>query len=587
MIKTLIILIFFFSNLYSQIKEYENGLILLRQGKYQQAILAFKEAIKKNPYYKEAYNQLGLSYYQKKEWKNAILSFKKALSLDASYNEVNNNLGLAYKACGKIDNAIVSFKTAIKNDPTSPNFHYNLANCLYKKGLILDSEKEYQKAIEIEPSFYLGYIGLGDIYLKDKNEKEKAIIFYEDSKAKNPKSSLPHISLGRLYYQNNEIDKAIWEYKKAISKDKNSIDALIELGRLYIEKGNYKDAKDIYKRLDVSQNPIIKYSLGFIYEKEGMHNEALKSYEDLKDDELSQYLKEKILLKEPFYSEARKDASLIAFKSADDYLKKRMPYLSIYEHKRAISLNPQEIKIRLSFAGLYENYGMFKEALDEISKVIELSPLNIEASDAIERISFKKKRTLGIEDVPKPDLRLSFFGITSKELMLPGELEYLNNLLASLLSYSKKLSLYQETSKFNDKDKAIAYAKEAGSDFLLHIELAQNKIEAKLIDLKNLKEDDIIVEIKKSKKEALYYLSLMIDEKLPIIGRIFEIKEKQGFINMGRLSYIKEGDIFNLLEEGKVIGRINAIKVDANVSSCIVLPPQPREILKIGQEVLR
>lgn len=603
MVKTLIILIFLFTNAKCEKakEEYEKGSSFLLQGKYSEAILAFNAALEKNPYYKEAYNKLGLTYYQKKEYKNAISSFKKALALDSSYNEVNNNLGLAYEEDGRIDDAIKSFKNAIKQEPTNPEYRYNLAGCLYKKGLIFDAIKEYKRVIEIEPSFYLADIKLGDIYWKDKKLKDDAIMSYEDAKAKAPKSSLAHISLGRLYFENKEIDKAIWEYKKAISKNKNLESALIELGRLYIEKEDYKEAENIYKRLDglVADNLLIKYTLGFIYEKQKMYQEALSSYENAlsisKNDELSQFSKERVLflLKEPVFSERRKEASFLAFAESEHYLKKGMISLSIHQHKRAISLNPQDVKIRLSLARLYENNGMFSLALNEIAKVVELEPQNIEASDAIERISFKRKKTIGyqegIGEIPASPLRLAFFGIFSKGFCAyPSLLDYLNELLAGILSYSKKLSLYYDPSKsLDDKNKAISLAREKGADFLLLGELKQEKIEVKLIDLLNLKEEDIIIEREKKLKEAIYYLTAKVDGKLPIKGRIFKIKEGNAFINVGSLSGIKEQDVLNLLEDGKVIAKIKVIKVDSDMCSAIILPPQIDKILEIGKEVYK
>lgn len=604
MLKTLIILIFLFTNAKceSAKEEYEKGSSFLLKGKYPEAILAFNAALKKNPYYKEAYNKLGIAYYQKKEYKNAISSFKKALALDSSYNEVNNNLGLAYEKDGKIDNAIKSFKNAIRKDPTNPEYRYNLAGCLYKKRLIFDAIKEYERVIKIEPSFYLAYIKLGDIYWKEKKLKDRAIMFYEDAKAKNPKSSLPHISLGRLYFENKEIDKAIWEYKKAISKDKNSRIALMELGRLYIEKKDYKEAEKIYKRLDFLDidNPLIKYTLGFIYEKQMMYEEALSSYENAlsisKNDELSQFSKERVLflLKEPIFSERRKKAFSLAFEESEYYLKKGMMPLSIYQHKRAISLDPQDVKIRLSLARLYENNEMFSLALNEIAKVVELEPQNIEASNAIERISFKRKKTLGyqegINEIPPPPLKLAFFGIFSKELCPPSYLDYLNGLLASLLSYSKKISLYQDlSSSLDDKDKAISHAREKGADFLVLGELKQKRIDVKLIELLSLKEEDIVAEITKDNKlkEIIYYLFERINDRLPIKGKIFKIKEGNAFINLGSLSGIKEQDVLNLLEDRKVVAKMKVIKVDSEMCSAIVLPPQSDKILEIGKEVYK
>ncbi len=609
-LQILIILIPLFTNLYPQAakEEYEKASLFLSQEKYSEAILALNSSLKKNPYYKEAYNKLGFAYYQKGEYKSAIISFKKAIAQDKSYTEAINNLGLAYEKDGKINNAIKSYKIAIEQEPTNPEFHYNLAGCLYKKGLIFDSIKEYKKTIEIEPSFYLAHIRLGDIYWKDKKMKDEAIMFYEDAKAKNPKSPLPHKSLGRLYFQSKETNKAIWEYKKAISKNKHPINELMELGRIYIEKGDYKEAEKIYKRLEIltPQEKIVKFCLGLIYEKEKMYPSALSSYENAlsieKEDEVSQFSKERIILelsKEPVHSKKRKDSSLLHFKLSENYLKEGMIPLAIYEHKKAISLNPLDINTRLSLARVYENNEMFSEAEQEITKIIELEPSNIEASDGIERITFKKKKTIcfqeKIDDIPNPDVRVSFFGIFSKEpLSNPDSLNYLNYLLTNLFSNHKKLNLLENlTESFYDKKTSIELAKGQGADFLLFAEVKEEneriKIDAKLINLENLKEENIISQAGGNNrlKEAVYYLSEKVGERLPIRGKIFKIKEDNVFINIGNLSGIKEQEVLGIFENRKIIGKIKVIKVNAGISKAIILPPQTKDVLKIGKEVRR
>ncbi|MEW6007410.1 MAG: tetratricopeptide repeat protein, partial [bacterium] len=542
MVKFLTILVLFFTNLYpiTAKEEYEEGCFLLSKAKYSEAILKFKSAISKNPYYKEAYNKLGLVYCQKKEYKNAITSFKKAISLDSSYTEAYNNLGLAYEMTGRIDDAIKVYQIAIKQDPTNPEFHYNLGSSLYKKGQIFDAIKEYKKTIEIEPSFYSSYIRLGDIYWNDKKMKEEAIMYYEDAKAKNPGSPLPHLGLGRLYFQTKEIQKAIWEYKKAIQKNKEPIDELRELGNIYIEKGDYKGAASLYKRLLSlkPQDKVAKYSLGLIYEKMGSFSDALSMYEDglkIEKDEVLQFSKEGLisLLNEPTYSERRKEGSILHLKSGEDYLKKGIIKLAVYEHKRAISLNPLDLKTRFSLARIYEKKEMFSNAEDELVKIIELEPASIEASDMVERINFKKKKSIvyqeKIDEIPEPELRLIFFVISKSPLIYPDSLNYFDNLLKTLLSYSKKLSLIGPQEFTDDKKIAIEKAKEKGADFLLFAEIKEGekeiKISARLIDMESLKEEEIISFGSGDNRirEAIYYLSERIEELLPIKGKIFKI----------------------------------------------------------------
>ncbi|MEW6481486.1 MAG: hypothetical protein AB1397_00505, partial [bacterium] len=295
--------------------------------------------------------------------------------------------------------------------------------------------------------------------------------------------------------------------------------------------------------------------------------------------------------------ERRKEGSILHLKSGEDYLKKGMIKLAIYEHKRAISLNPLDLKTRFSLARIYEKRGMFSNAEDELVKIIELEPASIEASDMVERINFKKKKSIvyqeKIDEIPEPELRLLCFIISKSLLIYPDSLNYFDNLLKTLLSYSKKLSLIGLQEFTDDKKAAIEKAKEKGADFLLFAEIKEDekeiKISARLIDMESLKEEEIISLGSGDNriKEAIYYLSERIEELLPIKGKIFKIKGGNAFINMGGLSGIKEGDIFNVLERGKTIGKIKVIKADAQISKAIVIPPQTEEILKKGEEVRR
>lgn len=72
---------------------YNKGYIfLIMIGDYQMAAQMFREALKVNPRYIDAYHNLGLSYEGMKDYKKARENFKKALEIDPSYELSANSL---------------------------------------------------------------------------------------------------------------------------------------------------------------------------------------------------------------------------------------------------------------------------------------------------------------------------------------------------------------------------------------------------------------------------------------------------------------------------------------------------------------
>ena len=75
--------------------------------------------------------------------------YKKAIGLDPYYPNAYNNLGEAYSSIGKHDNAIRVLKKAIMIAPSYANAHNNLSRAYMKKGL--------EKEAKDEMSLYLKY----------------------------------------------------------------------------------------------------------------------------------------------------------------------------------------------------------------------------------------------------------------------------------------------------------------------------------------------------------------------------------------------------------------------------------------------
>ena len=80
------------------------------QGKLDEAIANYQQALRLKPDYAEAYNNLGNALKDQGKLEEAIASYQQALRLKPDYAEAYNNLGNALKDQGKLEEAIASYR---------------------------------------------------------------------------------------------------------------------------------------------------------------------------------------------------------------------------------------------------------------------------------------------------------------------------------------------------------------------------------------------------------------------------------------------------------------------------------------------
>ena len=63
-----------------------------------------------DPSHSNAFNNIGIIYYQKKEYDKAISNYEKAIEINPNHKEALNNLGIVLKDNNQIDAAIEMFQ---------------------------------------------------------------------------------------------------------------------------------------------------------------------------------------------------------------------------------------------------------------------------------------------------------------------------------------------------------------------------------------------------------------------------------------------------------------------------------------------
>ena len=93
---------------------------------YQDKIKEFQEVIKTNREYARAHNYLGLAYLQQKNYLTAKYFLLESIKINPKYAKAHNNLGVLYEEMGETAKAIESYKMAHQIDPSDSDSLFNL-----------------------------------------------------------------------------------------------------------------------------------------------------------------------------------------------------------------------------------------------------------------------------------------------------------------------------------------------------------------------------------------------------------------------------------------------------------------------------
>jgi tetratricopeptide (TPR) repeat protein len=154
------------------------GNVLKDNGDLEAAIENYKQALKIKPDYAQAYNNMGNALKDKGDIEAAIQSYKQALKIKPDYAQACSNMGNALKSQGDVEAAIDCFKQALKIKPNYAQAYNNMGNALSEKGDLEVAIENYKQALKIKPDYFQAYNNIG-IALKDKGDLEAAIESYK------------------------------------------------------------------------------------------------------------------------------------------------------------------------------------------------------------------------------------------------------------------------------------------------------------------------------------------------------------------------------------------------------------------------
>jgi tetratricopeptide (TPR) repeat protein len=129
------------------------GNLFVKQGKLDEGLHHYSEAIRVKPDYTEAYFSMGTVFVQIGKLNEAERAFKKAVMLKPDSSQAHLLLGAVHGRKGQYEKAIDQFSRVIELNPQHPVAHYNLGLAYQRKGMLKEAEQHYKKALEIKPDY--------------------------------------------------------------------------------------------------------------------------------------------------------------------------------------------------------------------------------------------------------------------------------------------------------------------------------------------------------------------------------------------------------------------------------------------------
>lgn len=264
------------------------------------AIDHYRESIRLQPDYAQAYNNLGLTLLHLHREKEAAVEVTKAIKLKPTYAEAYYNLGLIYKSLNQPAQAKAAFENSLKCEtnpayaeatrkliretsvPQSTEEHLSRGYDLLEQYEWKQAETEFRAALHSAPENAIAWNNLGMSLSGQKRSSEAIQAYNQAITLKNGNFATAHYNLGQVLRDIGDNIGAEKAFRQAI-KDNNGTYpcAHVALGVLFKEKGDLKSAIKSYK-LAILQSgdtlPVVHFNLGIALERMDSTREAAREY---------------------------------------------------------------------------------------------------------------------------------------------------------------------------------------------------------------------------------------------------------------------------------------------------------------------
>ena len=150
------------------------GDIMMARKMFREAIDFYKPEAAKNAILA---NKTGIAYHQLQDLQNAEKYYRLAVKLNPKYPEAINNLGTVYYAKKSYRRAVNQYKNALRLTPNSASVLSNLGTAYFARKQYDEATKAYEQAFALDPDIFEQHSSQG-VMVQERTIEERAGYFY-------------------------------------------------------------------------------------------------------------------------------------------------------------------------------------------------------------------------------------------------------------------------------------------------------------------------------------------------------------------------------------------------------------------------
>jgi tetratricopeptide (TPR) repeat protein len=264
---------------------YEQGQILIRQKKPDEAIPAYEIAVRAKPSDVKTRLELKDLYVERRRFDEAIDQLGGVLEYTPDDTERRKERAQYLSWRRRFDESILEYRKVVDQKPGDIEANAGLARVTSWKGNYDEAIEAYQRILFVDPSYHKARLGIADI-TSWQGKFDESIKLYRIVLDGNPEHEDLMAALygtGRVYSWKGDYDKSIEAYNEVFNhspSDAEAAEANVGIGRVNNWKGDLEEAIAYYNRA-LEANPLnvdAYLGLGDVYLQQLKVKQSLSNY---------------------------------------------------------------------------------------------------------------------------------------------------------------------------------------------------------------------------------------------------------------------------------------------------------------------
>ena len=197
---------------------------------FDKADYILRDILEHSEGFADVFDMLGIIAHSRGDLPAAARYFERAVALNSSYTEALLNLAVTYNDLGRYEAARQIHSQVRKLGSAGPmqidpfargriaNMHADIGQAYAEAGIVHEAVEQYQKAVQLCPSFADLRARLGNLY-REAGDLQRAREQYEAAKSANPKYVHARVLLGITLFSLGDSAGALSEWREVLVSD--------------------------------------------------------------------------------------------------------------------------------------------------------------------------------------------------------------------------------------------------------------------------------------------------------------------------------------------------------------------------------